>query len=58
MTAPMSRQPKRFEVTCTVSTEDQALELNAARLEILSGKRPRLTTAPQDLDDQSLVLNV
>jgi hypothetical protein len=51
MTAPMSREPKRLEVTLSVSTEDQAEELNAAWHEILSGKRLRLTTAAQDLDE-------
>jgi hypothetical protein len=51
MTAPMSQEPKHLEVTLTVFTDDQAEELNAAWLEILSGKRPRLTSAAQDLDE-------
>jgi hypothetical protein len=51
MTASVSPEPKRFEVTLTLSTQDQAEELNAAWLEILSGKRPRLTTAARDLDE-------
>jgi hypothetical protein len=44
-------QQKRLEVTLSVATEDQAQELHAAWLEILSGKRARLTTAAQDLDE-------
>jgi hypothetical protein len=51
MTAPTSGQPKGLEVTYQLSTEDQAEELTAAWLEILSGKRPRLTMAARDLDE-------
>ena len=51
MTAPMSPEPKRLEVTLSVTTEDQAEELHAAWLEILSGKRPRLTAAARDLEE-------
>jgi hypothetical protein len=51
MTAPMSREPKRFEVTLSVATEGQAEELHAAWLEIVSGKRPRLDTAAQELNE-------
>jgi hypothetical protein len=47
----MLGQPKRIEVTFQLSTEDQAEELNAAWLEILSGKRSRLTAAAQDFDE-------
>jgi len=51
MTTPLPQQPKHHEVTVAVSTEDQAQELHAAWLEILSGKRPRLTTAALDLEE-------
>jgi hypothetical protein len=34
-----------------VATEDQAQELHAAWFEIVSGKRARLITAAQDLDE-------
>jgi hypothetical protein len=51
MTAPMSREPKRLEVTLSVATEGQAEELHAAWLEIVSGKRPRLDTAAQELNE-------
>jgi len=50
MTAPMSRQPKRLEVTLSVTTEGQVEELHAAWLEIVSGKRPRLDTAAEELN--------
>jgi hypothetical protein len=51
MTAPMSGQPKRLEVTFQLSSADQAEELNAAWLEIVSGKRTRLSTAAEDVHD-------
>jgi hypothetical protein len=51
MTAPMSREPKRLEVTLSVANEGQAEELHAAWLEIVSGKRPRLDTAAEELNE-------
>ncbi len=42
MTTQIPPQPKHLEVTYELSSEDQAEELNAAWLEIVSGKRPRL----------------
>jgi hypothetical protein len=48
MTESRSREPKRLEVTLSVSTEDQAQELHAAWLEIVSGKRTRISTAAED----------
>jgi hypothetical protein len=51
MTAPTSGQPKRPRVSFHPSTEDQAEELRAAWQEILSGKRTRLDTAAEEIDE-------
>lgn len=51
MSSNQPTQPKRFEVRLTVSTEDQARELDAAWQEILAGKRTRLNTAAEDLNE-------
>ena len=42
---------KRIRVTFDVATESQAAELQAAWQEILSGKRTRLNTAAEDLNE-------
>jgi hypothetical protein len=51
MSSNLPPQRKRHEVTLSVATEDQAQELHAAWLEIVSGKRARLITAAQDLEE-------
>ena len=42
---------KRIRVTFEVATDSQAAELNAAWAEILAGKRTRLNTAAEDLNE-------
>ena len=44
-------EPKRIQVTFDVASQSQAAELNAAWEEIVAGRRGRLNTAAEDLDD-------
>ena len=50
MTAPIPHF-KRIQVQFDVSSEDQARELNAAWLEIVAGKRTRINTAAEDVNE-------
>jgi hypothetical protein len=50
MTTPMMPR-KRIQVHFEVSTKDSAAELYAAWQEIVSGKRTRLNTAAEDLNE-------
>jgi hypothetical protein len=44
-------EPKRIQVTFEVATQSQAAELNVAWREIVSGKRTRLNTADEDINE-------
>jgi hypothetical protein len=44
-------EPKRIQVTFDVATQSQAAELSAAWREIVSGKRTRLNTAAEDINE-------
>jgi hypothetical protein len=44
-------EPKRIRVTFDVATDSQAAELNAAWAEIVAGRRTRLNTAAEDLNE-------
>jgi hypothetical protein len=50
MTAPMTPR-KRIQLHFDVATDDQAQELRAAWEEIVSGKRTRIATAAEDLNE-------
>ena len=47
----MNQQPKRLQLHFEVFTDDQAQELRAAWQEILSGKRTRISTAAEDIQE-------
>jgi hypothetical protein len=47
----MTEPPKRIQVQFDVATQSQAAELNAAWQEIASGKRTRINTAAEDLNE-------
>ena len=51
MNTPMSPPRKRIQMHFDVATDDQARELSAAWEEIVSGKRTRISTAAEDLNE-------
>lgn len=51
MNTPMSPPRKRIQIRFDVATDDQAQELTAAWEEIVSGKRTRISTAAEDLNE-------
>jgi hypothetical protein len=51
MNDPMHPAPKRFQLHFDVATKTRAQELSAAWQEIVSGKRTRLNTAAEDVDE-------
>jgi len=51
VTASIPQPPKRIQLHFDVSTEDQAQELSAAWQEIVSGRRTRINTAAEDINE-------
>ncbi len=51
MTTPMPPLPKPIQMQFDVATDEQAQDLRAAWEEIVLGKRTRLDTAAEELND-------